>query len=149
MLNAAEISEKLRAYFSGTDKFLVEVLVKPGNRVFVFIDGDLGVTIEDCVKASRYLESILNRESEDFELNVSSAGADHPIVIPRQYSKNIGRAMRIKLQDDKELKGRLIAADDKGITIETESDHKKKPAVTQIFLEHNNIKEAKVIISFK
>jgi len=149
MLNVAEISKMLEAHLKGTDKFLVEVLVKPGNRIYIFIDGDHGVTIDDCVKVSRFLESGFDREQEDFELNVSSAGADHPITMPRQYTKNIGRQLHIKQKEGNELKGKLLAADDKGITLELKGDKKAKSPAVIVSIEHENIQEAKVIISFK
>jgi len=139
----------LEAHLKGTDKFLVEVLVKPGNRIYIFIDGDHGVTIDDCVKVSRFLESGFDREQEDFELNVSSAGADHPITMPRQYTKNIGRQLHIKQKEGNELKGKLLAADDKGITLELKGDKKAKSPAVIVSIEHENIQEAKVIISFK
>ncbi|MBW6459228.1 MAG: ribosome assembly cofactor RimP [Bacteroidales bacterium] len=139
----------MEAHLSGSDKFLVEVLVKPGNRIYVFIDGDHGVTIDDCVKASRFLESGLDREQEDFELNVSSAGADHPIMMPRQYLKNIGRQLRILQKDGQELKGKLLATDEKGITLEIKGDKKVKTPTAPAFIEYENIQDAKVILSFK
>lgn len=139
----------LEAHLKGTDKFLVEVLVKPGNLIYIFIDGDHGVTIDDCAKVSRFLEAGFDREQEDFELNVSSAGADHPITKPRQYTKNIGRQLHIKQKEGKEWKGKLLAADDKGITLEIKGDKKAKSPAATVSIEHENIQEAKVIISFK
>jgi ribosome maturation factor RimP len=98
------IKELVDRHLSGTDRFLVDVLIKPGNRIYVFIDGDHGVTIDDCVKISRMLEAELDREREDFELNVSSSGADQPLRMPRQYPKNIGRSLHIKLAEPQEIK---------------------------------------------
>jgi len=148
-MQTSKIAELVENHLQGTDKFLVEVLIKPGNRVYVFIDGDHGVTIDDCVRVSRMLENSLDRESEDFELNVSSAGADQPLRMPRQYPKNIGRSLHIKLADEKELKGKLMSTDENGITLLTEGDKKKKIAPVETYILFQSIVEAKVIISFK
>ena len=148
-MQASKIAEYVEVFLRGTDKFLVDVLLKPGNRVYVFIDGDHGVTIDDCVRVSRMLENSLDRESEDFELNVSSAGADQPLRMPRQYPKNIGRSLHIKLADEKELKGKLMSTDENGITLLTEGDKKKKIAPVETHILFQSIVEAKVIISFK
>jgi ribosome maturation factor RimP len=133
----------------GTDKFVVEVLVKPGNRIYVFIDGDHGVTIEDCVRLSRFIESQLDRENEDFELNVSSSGADQPIRLPRQYPKNVGRSLHVKLADDQEVTGKLTAVDPSGIILDIPADKKKKIQEHSRTIAFELIREAKVIISFK
>ena len=148
-MQASKIAEYVEDFLQGTDKFLVEALLKPGNRVYVFIDGDHGVTIDDCVKVSRMLEKSLDRETEDFELNVSSAGADQPLRMPRQYPKNIGRSLHIKLADEKELKGKLMSTDENGITLLTEGDKKKKIAPVETYILFQSIVETKVIISFK
>jgi ribosome maturation factor RimP len=133
----------------GTDKFVVDVLVKTGNRIYVFIDGDHGVTIADCVGLSRFIESHLDRENEDFELNVSSSGADQPIRLPRQYPKNIGRSLHLKLADDQEVTGKLTAVDPAGITLDIPADKKKKIQAHTLSIGFDSIREAKVIISFK
>ena len=148
-MQPAEISKLVNQYLEGTEKFLVDVLVKPGNRIYIFIDGDHGVTIDDCVRVSRMLESSLDRETEDFELNVSSAGADQPLKMARQYPKNIGRSLHLKLAEDKELSGKLGKVDENGIVLQTEGDKKKKIAPSEVFVSFGDIIEAKVIISFK
>jgi ribosome maturation factor RimP len=148
-MQISQIAALVEGHLKGTDKFLVDVLIKPGNRVYVFIDGDHGVTIDDCVKVNRVIESNLDREVEDYEMIVSSAGADQPLKFPRQYPKNIGRSFHVKLADDREFKGKLEQADENGIVIMTEGDKKKKIAPERVMLKFEEIKEAKVIISFK
>ncbi len=148
-METQKISELVDEHLSGTGKFLVELLVKPVNRVFIFIDGDQGVTIEDCVSLSRFLESRFDREKEDFELNVSSAGADQPIRLPRQYPKNIGRSLLVKLtEEEEEVKGKLTEAGEEGITLEITGKKKKEPVESR-YISFDRIREAKVIISFK
>ena len=149
MMQVSQIALLVEDHLRGTDKFLVDVLIKPGNRFYVFIDGYHGVTIDDCVKVNRMLESHLDREVEDYEMIVSSAGADQPLKLPRQYPKNIGRSLHLKLAEDKELKGKLLACDDHGITLLADGDKKKKIEPAEMQIPYDGITEAKVIISFK
>jgi ribosome maturation factor RimP len=149
MKSTTEISHLVHQHLAGTDKFLVEVLIRPGNRIYVFIDGDHGVTITDCVELSRFIESQFDREAEDFELNVSSAGADQPMHMPRQYIKNIGRPIQVKLPEEIYLSGKLEAVDDKGIVLTTSGDKKKKILAETKNIPFESIIESKVIITFK
>ena len=148
-MTVGEISRLVNEHLAGTDKFLVEIFIKPINRIFVFIDGDHGVTIADCIELNRFIESQFDREKQDFELNVSSSGADQPIRQQRQYVKNIGRSLQVKLSYDNTITGKLEAADDKGITLLTPGDKKKKTAPETLNLTFEEIKESKVVISFK
>ncbi len=148
-MQAGKIADIVESHLKGSDKFLVDVIIKPGNRVYVFIDGDHGVTIDDCVRINRLLESKLDRDEEDFEMIVSSAGADQPLRLPRQYVKNIGRSLHLRLNDNSEMKGKLKKVDDNGILILTDGDRKKKTPPVELPVSFNEIKEAKVIISFK
>jgi ribosome maturation factor RimP len=145
----SEISELVNDHLAGSDKFLVDILIKPGNRIYIFIDGDHGVTIADCVELSRCIESNLDRESEDFELNVSSSGADQPIRLPRQYLKNTGRSLQVKLSDDKTVTGKLNEVNENGIVIEIKEDKKKKISAQIMHIDFSQILESKVILSFK
>jgi ribosome maturation factor RimP len=148
-MTVGEITRLVNEHLEGTDKFLVEAFIKPSNRIYVFIDGDHGVKISDCVELSRYIESHYDRETVDYELNVSSSGADQPIKLPRQYLKNIGRSLQVKLPDETIVTGKLEATDEKGITLITEGDKKKKVIPETLKLTFGEIVESKVIISFK
>jgi ribosome maturation factor RimP len=149
IMNINEIKGLISNHLAGTDKFLVELLVNPGNRIYVFIDGDHGVTISDCVELSRFVESQLDREAEDFELNVSSSGADQPIKLPRQYLKNIGRSLQVKLSEENSVSGKLEAVNEKGIVLTTSGDKKKKLPPETLNIPYESMVESKVIISFK
>lgn len=148
-MTTGEITGMIEEYLAGSDKFLVEVLIKPSNKIYVFLDGDQGVTISNCVELSRHLESRLDRESEDFDLYVSSPGADHPFTMPRQYTKNTGRTLQVTLHDDNIVEGRLESIDPDGIVLFVKENKKKKIAAESKKLLFNQIKESKVIISFK
>jgi len=148
-MTVSEITDLVNENLAGTDKFLVEVLINPINRIYVFIDGDQGVTISDCIKLSRWLESQYDRETTDFELNVSSPGADQPIRLPRQYLKNIGRSLDVKLSEEVMVTGKLEAVEESGIILITKGDKKKKKEPETLNLPFDQIKESKVVISFK
>ena len=140
---------------SGTDNYIVDVYIKQSNKIFVEIDNDKGVSIKDCVSLSRFIESNLNREEEDFELQVSSPGIDQPFKILRQYHKNIGRPVEVLTNDGKKLSGKLLSVNDKGIVISAQvkekKEHKKanKVIIANKDLFFDQIKETKAIISFK
>lgn len=135
--------------------FPVEVTVSQNNRIMILIDADQGVSIENCVALSRHIEGNLDREQEDFELEVSSAGLDQPLKIVRQYLKNIGRRVKVTEKDGKSLSGILLSATDESFTIEAEvkilpEGKKKKITIKQEFtFDYTNIQSTKLEISFK
>jgi ribosome maturation factor RimP len=136
-------------WLTGSDKFLVALKIKTGNRILIFIDGDHGVSIEECVKLSRHIESNLDRDKDDFELQVSSAGADQPLIMPRQYKKHIGRQMRITTTDNLQIIGMLEHCTDDGVTIKIAGDKKKKEPEKTLDIAFCDIRESKIEISFK
>ena len=135
---------------ANTDKFLVDILIQPVNRISVFIDGDRGVSIDDCRKISRSLEKRLNEEIEDFELNVSSPGLDRPLKLLRQYKKNVGRGMEIITINQEKVEGILLSVDDSGVEINSPVKGKKKQEEQKnISLRFRDIKVAKIKIDFR
>lgn len=151
MITKEQIREIIVSEFRGTDKFLVDIKVKPGNKIFVFIDSDKQVTINDCVDLSRSIESNFDREMEDFELNVSSAGLDQPLKLDRQFNKYIGKPVEIVLHEGAKVTGTLLAKDEQSLLIKLEAPKKKKkdPQPETLKIELKDIKETKGIISFK
>lgn len=98
--------------------FLVDWSISPDNAIEILVDGDKGLSIDEIVRISRHVEHNLDREEADFSLNVSSAGVGNPLVLPRQYKKNIGRILKItKTADGKDLEGELVSADEEGILL--------------------------------
>lgn len=128
------------------DKFIVGMKITPDNRIFVDIDGDNGITIDDCIALSRAIESQLNRDEEDFELNVSSAGADAPLKLPRQYRRHIGRDLSVLMPDGERLQGELVDADDTHFVIRTKGT--KKVAPQEHRLAYKEIRTAQVVLQF-
>lgn len=135
--------------------FLVDVIVSASNAIRVEIDGDEGVNIADCVQISKHVEGSLDREDQDFELTVSSAGMDQPFKILRQYQRYLNRDVTVKTNSGSKLVGRLLSADENEVVIETsrkerlEGKKKKELIIENIHIPMNEIKETKVVISFK
>jgi len=146
MISEQLIKDLTLSHLEGTDRFAVSVAVKSDNRIRIFIDSDTHVLIEHCIELSKYIESQLNRESEDFELNVSSAGLDQPYKLPRQYMKNIGRQVSVLLKDNNKIEGSLIAADNEGFSVTEVTKIKKLITETTHSFLYSDIKETKEII---
>ncbi len=134
---------------------MVDLEIAPGNQIHLEIDGPNGVTIKDCVDFSRQVEHNLDREAEDFELNVSSPGLDKPFRVFQQYQKNVGREVKVITNEDKTIKGELVKVEDDKIMVEysfkqkIEGKKKKETITEQEIIPFNNIKETRIIISFK
>lgn len=150
----ALINERIRDLEK--DLYVVELSISAKNVIRVEIDKvDGNVTVDECVSISRNIEHNLDREKEDFELHVSSAGLDKPFRHINQYKKNIGRMIQVKSIESGKLEGRLSNVDDKGITlIRSEKKRiegrKKKEVVEEEFqFDFDQIKETKIVVSFK
>ena len=136
------------------DLFLVDFEVLADNAIKIVIDGDNGVLVEDCMFISRAIEHNLDREEQDFSLEVLSAGATTPLINKRQYKKNIGRTLSVKTTDNKDLEGKLTEVDDEKILLEWKTREPKpvgKGKVTvkkQAELSYDSISKAQVVIKF-
>lgn len=137
----------------GTDSFILSARLLPKGRVVILVDGDQGVSIERCSEISRYVGFMIEEENlieTAYTLEVSSPGVDHPLMQQRQYPKHIGRTLAIKLAGDNKKEGKLVSVQANSITLEETVKEKGKKAQTQqVELPFADIKEAKVIISFK
>ncbi len=137
------------------EMFLVDISISSANSINVQIDSFDNITIDDCIKVSRQIEGNLDREAEDFELSVSSAGLGQPFKILKQYQKNIGKEVEVICLGGEKLSGTLIDVTDNEVLLETKSrekleGHKKKQLVVKTHtIEFEKIKETKNIISFK
>ena len=132
--------------------FLVRVNVRPINNISVYVDGDEGVTIEKCVKLNRALyKEIVEQEickDGEFGLEVSSPGIDEPLLLQRQFTKNIGRVVELEMKDGRAFEGKLLAADEKGIEVDEEKGKGKKLEVIKHVLLFDDIKTTTVKIVF-
>lgn len=138
-----------------TSMFLVDVSINPGNVIIVEVDDDEGVSIDDCVKLSKTIESNLDREAEDFELEVGSAGLTSPLKIPRQYKKYEGSEVEVLLTKGLKLKGTLASSDEEGFVLVTEKMVKPEGAKRKVAVQeehrfsYSDVKYTKYIISLK
>lgn len=149
MITEKQLTEIISGHLRGTAIFPVDVFIKTGNRIMVFIDGDSGVTIDDCKALNRFIESQLDREAEDYDLTVSTAGADRPLKYPRQYAKHTGRELEVTAADGRQVTGILVRTDETGIELEHAPKSKKEPKKENTVLTYDKIKEATVILKFK
>ena len=137
------------------DLFLIDLHIDDQSRVHVVLDGDNGVSLEQCIKVSRHIAHQLDREVHDFSLEVSSAGATHPLKMVRQYKKNIGRKLAVHTIDNDNFKATLTQADDDQITLEWKAREPKPigkgkhTVVKQLQVPYNQIEKATVQIQFK
>lgn len=135
-----------------TSLFLIDFTVAADNSIKVVLDGDEGVSLEDCMKVSRAIEHNLDRDVYDFSLEVTSAGASSPLITPRQYPKNIGRKLKVKTETNT-FEGQLTATNDTGIVLEWKAREPKpigKGKVTvqkKVEIKYGDINEAKVIVT--
>lgn len=152
MITEGQIKKLIEEKLEELNLFLVEIKIRPGNNIMVFIDGEKGVTIKECVKVSRQIEFNLDREVEDFELQVSSAGLDQPYKVLKQYIKNIGREVSLVTKEGVKYIGKLVSANNDFVEISIEPTKKeiKEKKEAQIFkIVFDQIKETKSVISFK
>ncbi len=133
--------------------FLIDFMIGGDNTIKVVLDGDKGVTLQDCMDVSRAIEHNLDREEEDFSLEVASAGATSPLKMPRQYTKNIGRELKVRT-DSGELEGTLVQATENNITLEWKAREPKPVGKGKVTVQKkrdipfSEIQEAKVILKF-
>jgi ribosome maturation factor RimP len=133
--------------------FLVDVKMHSNGKLIVLVDGDNGIGIADCVAISRHVGFHLEEENvidTPYNLEVSSPGIDTPLTLQRQYAKNIGRTLSIKMDDGAKREGKLLSAGESEIAIEETIKEKGKKAVTvESTIPTDKITETKVLISFK
>lgn len=133
--------------------FLVAIKMLPNNKLIIHVDGDEGISIQDCVAISRHVGFHLEEENaieKAYNLEVSSPGVGEPLLLTRQYHKNIGRELIVKLNEGVVKEGKLLAVTESAILIEEKVKEKgKKVQLVETQIEFNNIVETKVLISFK
>ena len=137
-------------FIKGTGLFLVAVKVSSANRITVLADKNEGITIEECVAIHRHIENNLDREKEDFELQVSSPGLDLPFAVMGQYYKNEGREVEVTENDGTKYTGILKNVTTGGFELETELKIKGKPKERkEISFNFEQIKTTRVILRIK
>ncbi|MFC0877703.1 ribosome assembly cofactor RimP [Saccharicrinis sp. FJH2] len=145
------ISEKLVQ----DDVFIVDLNVTASNKITLHIDSDTGVDIDYCVAVSRLIEGSFDRETDDFDLEVSSAGLSQPFKVFRQYKKNVGKDVTVTPKNGKPLTGLLKSVNEDGIELQTTEklaiEGKKKKEIVDVVhkLSFDEIAKTEVVIKFK
>ena len=134
------------------DQFIVDITVGLGNAISVSVDSDAGISVGECVQISRHIENSLDRETEDFSLEVSSPGLSSPLKVLRQYLKNTGREVELVTKSGEKQKGILKSADSEGfeldIVAKEKVDGKMVETTKSLAYLFDQIKTVKIIISF-
>ncbi len=132
--------------------FLVSLKIKPTNNIKIFLDADIGLSIDKCVKINRQLYKFIEETAMypegDFSLEVSSPGIEEPLKMHRQYQKNLGRDVEVVLNDATVKEGKLLEVTETEITIETTEGKGKKQIIAQVVIPFENIKTTTVQIKF-
>ena len=155
MIEVGVVKALVEEWLSGKDYFLTDLTISPDDRIVVEIDHKDGVWIEDCVELSRFIESGLDREREDFELEVGSAGIGQPFKVLRQYQIHQGDRVEVLKADGKKLVGVLGEADEQGFTLtvteKVKLEGKQRPELVDrdYRLAFNEVKHTKYLIDFK
>jgi ribosome maturation factor RimP len=126
MIDKDKLTLQLGEVLRGTDIFPVGVKINRNNRILVYIDRMEGISIDDCVMVSRALEARLDRDAEDFTLEVSSPGLDAPFKVYEQYAKSKGKRVLVQCRDGRQLLGVLSLVSEKGIRIDIPAGRKGK-----------------------
>lgn len=154
MIKKQIIIDLVEAHFAGTDKFLVDIKITPSNKIELYIDAPNHIAIADCVALSRYVEGSLDREKEDFELQVSSPGATESFKVLQQYKKYTGTKVTVKTIEGKVHEGVLLDANDENFILEETRREKKTvgkgnhTVIEQITLNYKQVKETKSVLPF-
>jgi ribosome maturation factor RimP len=133
--------------------FLIDLTITEAFKIIVTLDGDAGVQLQDCIDISRALEQNLDREEQDFSLEVASVGVGSPLKLVRQYIKNIGRLLIVKLAKET-IEAQLIEANENFITLAWEAREPKKIGKGKETVQkrqeipYSDIKEAIVTVTF-
>jgi ribosome maturation factor RimP len=148
-----KIEEFVKQFIAATpDLFLIEVKIAPGNKVTVLLDGDKGVTIENCTAVNKALYKFMEETAlfgdNNFALEVSSFGVDKPLKLFSQYKKNVGRKVEAVLNDGTRIEGTLTDANEENITIEEKTGKGNKMTIKKTTILFNQIKHTTVLITF-
>jgi ribosome maturation factor RimP len=155
MIEKRTVEDIVSDSLKDSDNYLVDVIVKPGNTIVVEIDNNQSVSIDDCIALSKFIESKLDRDVEDYELEVGSAGIGQPFKVLRQYRKNIGNEVEVLTKKGIKHEGILKEAGDEEIILTVQKQIKPEGAKRKVSVEedmtfpYNEIKQTKYLIRFK
>ncbi len=154
MIEKNKVKSLVEEWLQDKDYFLVDLTVSVDNRIVVEIDHAEGVWIEDCVELSRFIESGMNREEEDFELEVGSAGIGQPFKVLQQYVNHVGSEVEVLTNEGKKLRGVLASANESGFeltqTVKRKLEGEKRPRMVEetVAFRYDEVKYTKYSIKF-
>ena len=150
MIEKSFIEELVHDFTDETEMFLVRIKVSSTNKITVFVDTRNGVTIDECVELHRHIEKNLDRETEDFELQVSSPGLDSSFIVIKQYYKNEGRKVEVVDENGQKHSGILKNVTQGGFDLETEIKIKgKEKEIKPVSFNFEQVKTTKIVLDFK
>ena len=155
MIEKQKVTQLVEEWLSDKEYFLVDVVISKDDKITVEIDHAEGVWIEDCAELSRHSEAGLSRDSEDFELEVGSAGLGQPFKVVQQYRNHIGLEVEVLGKDGKKYKGILKSVEDDSFVLSITKKEKvegaKRPQLVEVELKFtfDEVKYTKYIIKFK
>lgn len=154
MIDKTIVIDTVKEAIDGTDMFLVDVTVDNSNSIVVTLDSYEGMDVDTCADIARKIESRLDRDTEDYDLEVGSAGLTSPFKVKEQYLKNIGNEVEVLTRDGRKLHGILDEAGNTSFTIFTKVkekvEGKKRPVEVdkQVVIDYDNAKSVKYVITF-
>ena len=155
MIDKSVVKAVVEEWLQDKENFLVDIEVSPDDKIVVEIDHVDGVWIEDCVELSRYIESRLSRDEEDYELEVGSAGLGQPFKVPQQYINFIGKEVEVLDRDGKKVQGTLKSVNGNDFVVAVDEkvkiEGKKRPEIQSVdhAFQMDQVKYTKYLISFK
>jgi ribosome maturation factor RimP len=155
MIDKNIVKSIVEEWLQEKDYFLVDIQISNDDRIVVEIDHADGVWIEDCVELSRFIESRLSRDEQDYELEVGSAGLGQPFKVEQQYKNFIGKTVEVLTADGKKVAGVLKGVDGRDFTVSVKEkqtlEGKKRPQLVDVDHSYNmdEVKYCKYLISFK
>lgn len=151
-----KMKELAQSVLTDDSHFIVDVIISgkygPSKKALIIVDGDKGVTIDDCAVISRQLSNLLDETNlieDQYMLEVSTPGLEHPLKLKRQFKKNVGRSLKIHLQDKSIAQGKMTAADEEKVIIDQEVKEGKKIELKTREIPYSDIEKAFVLVSFK
>lgn len=154
MIDKQALKQFVEQSLEGSDCYLVDLTIGSDNNIVVEIDSDTSVDIDRCVELTRKIEAEFNRDDEDYELEVGSAGLTSPLRVERQYRKNLGNKLEVLTSDGRKLRGVLREVTPEGITLEVEEkvrrEGSKRPELVKspLVLPYTQIKRAEYMLEF-
>lgn len=155
MIDRSVVKDIVEDWLKDKEYFLVDIQISEDDHIVVEIDHADGVWIDDCVELSKYIESRLDRDEEDYELEVGSAGLGQPFKVPQQYKNYVGKQVEVEDSEGKKVRGVLKSIDGNDFVVavseKVKVEGKKRPVKMDVdhTYQMDKVKYTKYLISFK